>query len=124
MRYIKINFHIVNILLIIFYLYPGSIFGCIFYNDCMHQPSLTKDHLISSNHIFAFFLLSIFGFISYLKNYKKFIISYLFFLAIILELFHLIIPNRSFQFSDLFGNILGFLISLFLLILINYWRKK
>ena len=34
MRYIKINFHIINILLIIFYLYPGSIFGCIFYNDC------------------------------------------------------------------------------------------
>ena len=28
-------------------------------------------------------------------------------LSIILELFHLIIPNRGFEISDLFGNIVG-----------------
>jgi hypothetical protein len=32
---------------------------------------------------------------------------YLFFLSIILGLFHLIIPNREFEMSDLFGNIIG-----------------
>ena len=37
----------------------------------------------------------------------KFLISYLFLLSIILELFHFIIPNREFEISDLFGNILG-----------------
>jgi len=124
MRYIKINFHIINILLIIFYLYPGSIIGCIFYNDCTLQPSITRDLLVSSNHFYAFLLLSILGFISYLKNNKKLIILYLFTISIFFELFHLVIPKRSFQFSDLFGNMLGVLISLIILILFNYWRKK
>ena len=32
---------------------------------------------------------------------------YLIFLSIILESFHLIIPNRGFEFSDLFGNLAG-----------------
>ena len=124
MRYININFHIINILLIIFYLYPGSIIGCIFYNDCSLQPSITRDLLVSSNHFYAFLLISILGFISYLKNNKKLIIVYLFTISIFFELSHLIIPNRSFQFSDLFGNMLGVLISLIILILFNYWRKK
>ena len=123
MRYIKINFHILNILLIIFYLFPGSIFGCIFYNDCSIQPKLTRDFLVSSNHLYAFILLSMLGFVSYLKNIKK-IVLYLVSISIILELLHFIIPNRSFQFSDLFGNIIGILISVFILILFNYWRKK
>ena len=124
MRYIKINFHIINILLIIFYLYPGSIIGCILYNDCSLQPTITRDFLVSSNHFYSFFLLSILGFISYLKNNKKLIISYLFTISIFFELFHLLIPKRSFQFSDLFGNILGVLIPIFILILFNFWRKK
>ena len=124
MRYIKINFHIINILLIIFYLYPGSIFGCIFYNDCHLQPYITRDFIVSSNHVYAFIFLSILGFIGYLKINKKLIILYLFAISIILELLHLVIPNRSFQFSDLFGNMLGVLISLLVLILINYWRKN
>jgi len=43
------------------------------------------------------------GFFLYLKNenYKKLVYG-LFLLSIILELFHLIIPNRSFQLEDLF----------------------
>ena len=123
MRYIKINFHILNILLIIFYLFPGSIFGCIFYNDWSIQAKLTRDFLVSSNHLYAFILLSMLGFVSYLKNIKK-IVLYLVSISIILELLHFIIPNRSFQFSDLFGNIVGVLISIFVLIIFNFWRKK
>ena len=43
------------------------------------------------------------------KNKKnvKFLIFYLFLLSVILELFHLIIPNRAFEMIDLFGNIAG-----------------
>ena len=124
MRYIKINFHIINILLIIFYLYPGSIIGCILYNDCSLQPTITRDLLVSSNHFYSFFLLSILGFISYLKNNKKNIIIYFIFISIFLELSHLVIPNRSFQFGDLFGNILGVLISILILKIYSYLEKK
>ena len=123
MRYIKINFHILNILLILFYLFPGSILGCIFYNDCSIQPKLTRDFLVSSNHLYALILLSILGFLSYSKNIKK-IVLYLLSISIILELLHFIVPNRSFQFSDLFGNMVGVLISILILILFNFWRKK
>ena len=123
MRYIKINFHILNILLILFYLFPGSILGCIFYNDCSIQPKLTRDFLVSSNHLYAFILLSTLGFLSYSKNIKK-IFLYLLSISIILELLHFIVPNRSFQFSDLFGNMAGVLICILILILFNFWRKK
>ena len=64
------------------------------------------------------------GLFGYYKVKKFFIINYLIFISIILEILHLIIPNRSFQFSDLFGNIAGVLISILILILFNFWRKK
>ena len=118
MKYIKklliIGFHSINTILIIFYLYPGSIFGCYLYNSCYDQPQITKDFIlsseysISSNHLYVFIILSFFGMLAYYgSNRVKFLITYLFSLSIILELFHLIIPNRGFEWSDLFGNILG-----------------
>ena len=118
MKYIKklliLGFHSINLILIIFYLYPGSIFGCYLYNNCYVQPQITKNfifsskYLISSNHVYVFIILSFFGMLAYQGSNKvKFLITYLFSLSIILELFHLIIPNRGFEWSDLFGNILG-----------------
>jgi len=101
-------FHTANLILIIFYLFPGSILGCFLYYDCNIQPQLTRDFIISSNHLYLFIVLSTVGIIAYQNSKKiKFIIVYLFFLSIILEFFHLIIPNREFEISDLFGNILG-----------------
>ena len=108
------GFHSVNLILIIFYLYPGSIFGCYIYNNCHTQPQITpnlmisSNYWISSNHIYVFAILSVLGIFAYGNTKKiKFLIIYLFLLTIILELFHLIIPNRGFEWSDLFGNILG-----------------
>ena len=120
----KLIFHIFNIIFIILYMYPGSIMGFIFYRDFNKQPQITPDFMtISSNHVYAFILFSTLGLLSYL-NSKKILILYLFFISIFLELTHLFIPNRSFQFSDLFGNIIGLLISLLILIIINFWRKN
>ena len=117
----KLIFHILNILFIIFYLYPGSILGFIFYRNFSKQPQITPDLIVSSNHVYAFSVLSFLGFINYYKSHKNLIISYFFLISIFFELLNMIIPNRSFQFSDLFGNILGVLFSL---LLINIWRRK
>ncbi len=117
----KLIFHILNIVFIIFYLYPGSILGFIFYRSFSKQPQITPDLIVSSNHVYAFCVLSFLGFINYYKSHKNLIISYFFLISIFFELFHMIIPNRSFQFSDLFGNMLGVLFSL---LLINIWRRK
>ena len=120
----KIIFHILNIIFIILYIYPGSLLGFLIYKDISKQPQISADFFaMSSNHLYAFLLLSSLGLISYLKN-LKIIILYLILSSIILELLHLFIPNRSFQFSDLFGNIVGVLVPIFILILFNFWRKK
>ena len=120
----KIIFHLLNIIFVFLYIYPGSLLGFLIYKDISKQPQLTSDFFaLSSNHVYAFLLLSSFGLISYYKK-LNIIILYLILISIILELLHLIIPNRSFQFSDLFGNIVGVLIPVCMLILFNFWRKK
>ncbi len=123
MKYLKTIFFTLNVLLITFYIYPGSIFGCFFYNDCLIQPQITKDFIVSSNHFYVFLFISTLGLFIFENNRKK-ILIYLFSLSLFLELSHLIIPNRSFQFADLFGNILGILLSLIIINLLIYWRKK
>ena len=120
--FFKKGFYSSNIILIIFYLFPGSILGCFLYNDCYIQPQITRDFIISSNHFYAFILLTSLGVFSF-HNTKKinFLIIYLFLLSIILELFHIIIPNRGFEISDLFGNIVGvILVILIYKIVIRY----
>ena len=120
--FFKIGFYSANTILIIFYLFPGSILGCFLYNDCYIQPQITRDFIISSNHVYAFVLLSSLGVFSF-HNTKKinFLSVYLFLLSIFLELFHIIIPNRGFEMSDLFGNIVGvILVILIYKIVIRY----
>ena len=101
-------FYTANLILIMFYLYPGSIFGCFLYNDCYIQPQITRDFIISSNHLYVFILLSALGVIAYQDTKKiKIVTIYLFLLSIILELAHIVIPVRGFEWTDLFGNIAG-----------------
>ena len=117
----KIIFYSCNIVLIIFYLYPGSILGYFLYNDLSKQPQLTNDFVISSNHFYVFCLISILGFFTY-KDFKKVksLIIYLILLSIFLEIFHLFVPGRSFELSDLFGNLAGSIV----VILINYFIRN
>ena len=119
---LKITFHFLNIITIFLYLFPGSILGWLFYKDLTKQPQLTDDFInISSNHFYAFFVLSITGIFSYLKHKKlNLLIKYLLSLSVILELSHLLIPQRSFQLGDLFGNILGVMVTI---IIYKIWKK-
>ena len=114
-NFFKIGFYSSNIILMIFYLYPGSILGCFLYNDCYIQPQITQNFIVSANHVYAFILLTILGVLSF-HNTKKinFLIFYLFLLSIILELFHIIIPVRAFEVSDLFGDIVGVILVVFI----------
>ena len=118
----KVIFHVSNIIVIFLYLFPGSILGLLFYGNLSIQPQLTDDFInISSNHFYTFFVLSIMGILSYLKHKKlNFLITYLLLLSVILELFHLLIPQRSFQLGDLFGNILGIMVAI---IIYKIWKK-
>ena len=120
----KTTFHIFNIGLILIYLYPGSIFGWIVYGDKQKQPQITSDFLIfSSNHVYAFLVLSFLGLISYYKNDVKILFLYLFFISIFLELCHILIPQRSFEFKDLTGNFLG-VFFIFIIFYLYYFIKR
>ena len=121
----KFIFHIANVLLIVFYLFPGSIAGCLLYNDCKTQPQLTPDFIVSSNHVYVFTIISLLGFVTYKKNTAfKIIIAYLFFIAIFLELAHIIIPERGFEIKDLGGNIFGVVISLVVFLILKLRKKN
>ena len=92
--YLKKLFHIFTLLLIILSLYPGNIIGFLdLWRILGMQPQFTKDFLyISSNHLYVYFLISVLGFFSYLRDRKfKLVVIYLFFLSIILEVAHLVI---------------------------------
>ena len=110
--------------LLILYLFPGSLIGYFLYEDLGRQPDLISNPLGTSiNHALAFFYLSILGLISYMRetSFNQTII-FLLALSIVLELSHLIIPNRSFQSLDLFANLLGTLLAI--VIIFFYKRFK
>ena len=111
----KVIFYFMNFCLIFLYIYPGSLLGIVFYGNKKIQPQITPDFYISSNHFYIFVLISTLGFMSFIKAKKiKYLIYYLVFISIILEIFHLFVPGRTFQWSDLFGNMAGVLIVIFL----------
>ena len=117
----KFIFYLCNLILIFLYLFPGSVLGWFLYNDLSLQPQITPDFIISTNHLYAYIVLSVIGFLTFRKNNKFNILSiYLIFLSIVLEVLQYFVPNRSFEFSDLFGNLAGVIIA----IIIFYFFKK
>ncbi len=117
----KIIFYFLNVIMIFLYLFPGSLLGIIIYDNKNIQPQLTSDFFISSNHFYVFTLISVMGFLSFIKKkHISLLVIYLILLSIILETFHLIIPERSFEWSDLLGNLLG----VFIVIISNILIKK
>ena len=110
--------------LLILYLFPGSLIGYFLYGDFSQQPDMIPNPMGTSiNHALAFFYLSILGLISYMRGagFNQTLI-FLIVLSLLLELSHLIIPNRSFQSLDLLSNLLGTLLAI--VIIFFYKRLK
>ena len=109
----KFIFYLFNFILILLYLFPGSLLGCFLYDDCKLQPQITPDFIVSTNHLYGFVVLSIIGYLTFKKSTQFIFLSfYLIFLSIILEILHHFIPERSFEFPDLFGNLVGVIIAI------------
>ena len=111
--------------LLIIYLFPGSLLGYLFYGDFGKQPDIIPNPIGTSiNHALAFFCLTMLGLIHYIrdKSFNK-TVTFLIFLSIILELSHHFIPNRSFQFLDLFGNLFGTILASLIIIFYKKYKK-
>ena len=108
--------------LLILYLFPGSLIGWLIWENSLRQPDFIPNPIGTSiNHTLAFFYLSILGLFNYKTSFNQTAI-FLLVLSIVLELSHLIIPNRSFQSLDLFANLLGTLLAI--VIIFFYKRLK
>jgi len=68
-------------------------------------------------------LLSLLGVISYDNKKTKILLIYLFFISIVLELCHVLIPERSFEYQDLFGNLFGVILIFILFKLYNFFKS-
>ena len=124
-KILKSFFHISILFLIIISLLPGSLLGYLFYGDWRLQPELISNPFGTTiNHFISYVYVSTLGFVIYLrnKNFKKLVYA-MFFLAVILEVFHLVVPNRSFQLGDLIANLLGVLVAYFLVKIYLHFNK-
>ena len=125
-RLLKYIFHISVLFLMIISLWPGSLIGFLMYRDWGQQPNLIENPFGTTiNHFIYYLYISLLGFFLYLKNenFKKLVYG-LFFLAIILEVLQVIIPNRSFQIYDLLGNILGVMVAYFVIKIYLLFKKS
>ena len=124
-KFLTYIFYISILFLIIISLFPGSLLGYLLYSDWGQQPNLVENPFGTTiNHFIYYICVSLLGFFLYLRseNFEKLIFGLLF-LSIILEVFHFIIPNRSFQIDDLFGNILGVIVAYFVLKIYLFFNK-
>ena len=106
--------------LFILYLFPGSLIGYFLYGNMAQQPNLIPNPIGTSiNHLISFIYLSTLASIVRVRE-KKFINSFHFLLiiSIALEILHYFIPNRAFEYYDLFANFIGVTFTYFLIQLI------
>ena len=122
---LKFIFYTSILLLIIVSLFPGSLLGFFLYNDLGRQPDLIKNSFGTViNHFIAYFYVSMLGLCIFLRNNNfKNLVYGLFFLSIILEVAHFIVPNRSFEIYDISANFAGVLVAYFLVKTYQFWMK-
>jgi len=108
-KLLEYSYYFSLVILLILYLFPGSLIGYFLYGNLGRQPDLIPNPIGTSiNHLISFICLSSLAFIARVRE-KKFINSFqfLFFISILLEILHYFIPNRAFEYYDLFANFMG-----------------
>jgi VanZ family protein len=120
-------YYLALVTLFILYLFPGSLIGYFLYENLGQQPDLIPNPIGTSiNHLISFICLSSLAFIMRVRE-RKFINSFqfLFFTSILLEIFHYFIPNRAFEYYDLFANFTGVIAAyLFIQLILKIKMKK
>ena len=126
LKLIRYLYYFTLIVMLILYLFPGSLIGHLLYGDFGKQPDLIPNPIGTSiNHLLAFLYLSLLGLISRIRD-KSLIqtIIFLISLSVIMELSHYYIPNRSFEFLDLFANLFGVLTSILIILVYKKLNEK
>ncbi len=112
------------LVLVILYLFPGSLIGYFLYGNFGQQPNLITNPIGTSiNHLIFFSYITSLAIIVRLRV-KNILTSFkiILFISGILEILHLIVPNRAFELYDLLANITGVTIVLLINSFIK-WQK-
>ena len=112
------------LVLLIMYLFPGSLIGYFLYGNLGQQPNLIANPIGTSiNHLIFFSYITVLAIIVRARV-KNIFTNYLviIFISCVLEIFHLIVPNRVFELYDLIANITGVVIVLLIYRVIR-WQK-
>ena len=113
------------IVLLLLYLFPGSLIGYLLYGNLGQQPNLIANPIGTSiNHLIFFSYITVLAIIVRLRV-KNIFTNYLaiIFISCLLEIFHLIVPNRAFELYDLIANFIGVVIILLINSFIK-WQKN
>jgi len=116
-KLLEYSYYFLLLILFILYLFPGSLIGYLLYGNLGQQPNLISNPIGTSiNHLIFFFCLTSLGLVVRSK-YQNFLNSFIFLfsISILLELAHWLIPNRAFEYYDLFANSMG-IVTAYLLI--------
>ena len=91
--------------------YPGNLINLVLIGDPMTSPGGDK-----VSHFLTYFVLGVLFNLSYKKNsFFKIMVGFLILFSIIMELLHMVIPNRFYENFDLLMNFLGLVIGIYII---------
>ena len=92
-------------------IYPGNLINLVLIGDPTTYPGGDK-----VSHFLTYFVLGVLFNLSYKKNsFFKSMIAFLVLFSIMMELLHMVIPNRFYENFDLLMNFLGLVIGIYII---------
>lgn len=110
-NFYKFSFYFWLLFIFLVSIYPGNLINLVLIGDPTTHPGGDK-----VSHFLTYFVLGVLFNLSYKKNsFFKVMIGFLIFFSIIMELLHMIIPNRFYENFDLLMNFLGLVVGIYII---------
>ena len=107
----KLSFYFWLSFIFLVSIYPGNLVNLVLTGDPTTYPGGDK-----VSHFLTYFVLGVLFNLSYKKNsFFKILIVFIILFSIIMELLHMVIPNRFYENFDLLMNFLGLVVGIYIM---------
>jgi len=107
----KLSFYLWLSFIFLVSIYPGNLINLVLIGDPTTSPGGDK-----VSHFLTYFVLGVLFNLSYKKkSFFKIMIVFLILFSIIMELLHIVIPNRFYENFDLLMNFLGLVVGIYIM---------
>ena len=107
----KLSFYFWLLFIFLVSIYPGNLINLVLIGDPTTHPGGDK-----VSHFLTYFVLGVLFNLSYKKkSIFKIMMGFLVFFSIIMELLHMVIPNRFYENFDLLMNFLGLVVGIYII---------